>query len=130
MQNAALLNQSVHMEPSGTLVGTQRCLMYIKVYGMLRCAHQPPHLPVQVVPRVNSVQYPAQQEISRDRQRLLTRLDHYGLTEREVKGDGNCQVRCRGVFFWFALRAQLPPSHKFLKVLERVAWLHAVENQF
>ncbi len=31
-----------------------------------------------------------------DRERLLGRLATYGLCEREVKGDGNCQVRGAG----------------------------------
>jgi len=30
---------------------------------------------------------------SADRSRLVLRLQHYGLLEREVRGDGNCQVR-------------------------------------
>lgn len=42
-------------------------------------------------PKVNSsVDFPAQY-VNEDRSRLTCRLEMYGLTERQVKGDGNCQ---------------------------------------
>lgn len=46
----------------------------------------------QVIPRVNPVFAPTAQYVSEDRSRLLLRLDMYGLVERQVQGDGNCQV--------------------------------------
>jgi hypothetical protein len=46
----------------------------------------------QVIPRVNPVFAPTAQYVSEDRSRLLLRLDMYGLLERQVQGDGNCQV--------------------------------------
>lgn len=66
--------------------------------------------PVQVQPGVNSGRHLPQQEISKDRERLLTRLDHYGLTEKIVKGDGNCQFRAladqlyRSPMYWREVR--------------------------
>jgi hypothetical protein len=48
--------------------------------------------PTQVVPRLNPTVEPSAAWVSEDRQRLLLRLDMYGLQERPVKGDGNCQV--------------------------------------
>lgn len=47
---------------------------------------------VQLIPRINPLIQPTSELISNDRQRLLYRLDFYGLTEKVVKGDGNCQV--------------------------------------
>lgn len=46
----------------------------------------------QVIPRVNPLLHPGASYVSEDRSRLLCRLDLYGLTERSVDGDGNCQV--------------------------------------
>lgn len=49
----------------------------------------------QHIPRTNSVEEPrCYSEVSADRQRMQERLARYSLCEREVKGDGNCQVRC------------------------------------
>lgn len=47
----------------------------------------------QVIPRLNPVYAPTASYVSDDRARLLLRLDMYGLQERQVQGDGNCQVR-------------------------------------
>jgi hypothetical protein len=47
----------------------------------------------QHIPRTNSVEEPpSYSELSLDRKRLKERLAMYSLCEREVKGDGNCQV--------------------------------------
>lgn len=48
--------------------------------------------PTQVIPRVNPLYAPTASYVSDDRSRLLLRLDMYGLQERQVQGDGNCQV--------------------------------------
>lgn len=47
---------------------------------------------VPIIPRINSGILPAADVVTADRQRLLCRLDMYGLVERAVTGDGNCQV--------------------------------------
>lgn len=47
---------------------------------------------LQVIPRVNPLLAPNASYVSEDRSRLLLRLDMYGLDERPVGGDGNCQV--------------------------------------
>jgi hypothetical protein len=39
---------------------------------------------------------------SSDRERLELRLDQYDLVERDVRGDGACQVRAWGVVRWGA----------------------------
>lgn len=50
----------------------------------------------QHIPRTNSVEEgPCYSELSTERQRMQERLARYSLCEREVKGDGNCQVCCR-----------------------------------
>ncbi len=49
-------------------------------------------LHMQVIPRVNSVGPWGVDTRSKDRDRLQCRLDFYALAERQVKGDGNCQV--------------------------------------
>lgn len=51
--------------------------------------------PPQLVPRLNPIPSSALTGFgtSRDRDRLLHRLALYGLCEREVRGDGNCQFR-------------------------------------
>jgi hypothetical protein len=46
-----------------------------------------------VIPRLNPQLPPTPGYEAADRSRLLLRLDMYGLQERVVKGDGNCQVR-------------------------------------
>lgn len=48
----------------------------------------------QVIPRLNPLLPPTESYANEDRGRLLLRLDMYGLQERHVQGDGNCQV-CR-----------------------------------
>ncbi|KAI8464234.1 MAG: hypothetical protein J3K34DRAFT_441192 [Monoraphidium minutum] len=77
------------------------------------CGHEPPGVSVaaeldrlvrsalsgsrlcQLVPRLNPVPSSALggYGVSRDRDRLLHRLAFYGLCEKEVQGDGNCQFR-------------------------------------
>ena len=48
----------------------------------------------QHIPRTNSIEEgPCYSELSAERQRMQERLFRYSLCEREVKGDGNCQVR-------------------------------------
>lgn len=50
----------------------------------------------QHIPRTNSIEEgPCYSELSAERQRMQERLFRYSLCEREVKGDGNCQVRHR-----------------------------------
>lgn len=44
------------------------------------------------VPRINTF-FPDFSEASQDHQRLLQRLNAYGLFEAKVSGDGNCQFR-------------------------------------
>jgi hypothetical protein len=56
------------------------------------CSLTLPVLLPQVIPRVNPVYAPTASYVSDDRSRLLLRLDMYGLQERQVQGDGNCQV--------------------------------------
>eukprot|EP00798_Chlamydomonas_sp_ICE-L_P001984 gene1984-33404_t len=48
---------------------------------------------VQILPRVNFHLPDALDVMSKDRKRLLVRLDMYGLEEKVVKGDGACQFR-------------------------------------
>ena len=47
---------------------------------------------LQVIPRLNPLSAPTDSYVNADRERLLLRLDMYGLEERQVQGDGNCQV--------------------------------------
>ncbi|XP_044462072.1 OVARIAN TUMOR DOMAIN-containing deubiquitinating enzyme 9-like isoform X2 [Mangifera indica] len=66
-------------------------------------------VPVPHVPKINGEIPSADEEIS-DHQRLLDRLQLYGLIENKVKGDGNCQFR--------SLSDQLyrsPEHHKFVR---------------
>ncbi|KAG6542769.1 hypothetical protein Mapa_015846 [Marchantia paleacea] len=61
------------------------------------------------VPRVNT-DFPTLDAASLDHQRLIERLVLYGLNERKIQGDGNCQFR--------ALSDQLyrtPEHHKFVR---------------
>ena len=44
-------------------------------------------------PRVNSVDLRQPEDFMTDRELLCHRLEMYGLCERRVKGDGNCQFR-------------------------------------
>lgn len=62
----------------------------------------------QVKPRVNSCLPPAQPVVHEDRSRLLLRLDQYDLIEREVKGDGACQVGHHTFAVVFCLQLALP----------------------
>ncbi|XP_074309232.1 OVARIAN TUMOR DOMAIN-containing deubiquitinating enzyme 12 [Silene latifolia] len=65
--------------------------------------------PVPVVPRINSF-FPTLSDANLDHQRLLQRLQAYGLLEVRVAGDGNCQFR--------ALSDQMfksPEHHKFVR---------------
>ncbi|KAL9323740.1 hypothetical protein ACSQ67_008597 [Phaseolus vulgaris] len=65
--------------------------------------------PVPHVPRINSF-FPTVNDASMDHQRLLQRLNVYGLCEVKVSGDGNCQFR--------ALSDQLyrsPEHHKHVR---------------
>eukprot|EP01018_Ginkgo_biloba_P017940 Gb_24833 [translate_table: standard] len=47
---------------------------------------------IPLVPRINGA-IPSVDDATFDHQRLLDRLDMYGLTELKVSGDGNCQFR-------------------------------------
>ena len=49
------------------------------------------------VPKINGETPSADDEIS-DHQRMLDRLQLYGLVENTVQGDGNCQVRRQSRF--------------------------------
>jgi hypothetical protein len=49
-------------------------------------------VPLQLIPRLNCGAAPSPQHVSKDRERLLLRLDFYGLREHQVQGDGACQV--------------------------------------
>lgn len=65
--------------------------------------------PIPVVPRINSY-IPTLSDANMDHQRLLQRLQVYGLFEVKVSGDGNCQFR--------ALSDQMfksPDFHKFVR---------------
>lgn len=78
------------------------------------CLHACEYL--QVIPRLNPIQAPTPSYVSEDRSRLLLRLDMYGLQERQVKGDGNCQVipAACGRAAWQAdalIRWQAAPEH-------------------
>lgn len=83
--------QGVHAGPSYTQVLTGRgfntTLQYNFFYLLCLC------IALQVIPRLNPVYAPSASYVSEDRGRLLLRLDMYGLQERQVQGDGNCQVR-------------------------------------
>eukprot|EP00850_Spirogloea_muscicola_P001619 SM000006S19384 [mRNA] locus=s6:393609:395719:- [translate_table: standard] len=66
--------------------------------------------PSPLILRTNSGILPHDDDISVDHQRLLERLCIYGLKERQIPGDGNCQFR--------ALSDQLygsPEHHKFVR---------------
>eukprot|EP00882_Tetradesmus_deserticola_P011511 GHRQ01012178.1.p3 GENE.GHRQ01012178.1~~GHRQ01012178.1.p3 ORF type:complete len:125 (+),score=40.20 GHRQ01012178.1:520-894(+) len=51
-----------------------------------------PRVLLQLVPRVNPALPLTESYVSADRQRLLLRLEMYALQERNIIGDGNCQV--------------------------------------
>ncbi|KMZ69321.1 OTU-like cysteine protease-like [Zostera marina] len=61
------------------------------------------------VPRINNY-FPSTPDVSMDHERLLQRLHAYGLLEKKVSGDGNCQFR--------AISDQLfktPEHHKYIR---------------
>lgn len=61
------------------------------------------------VPRINNY-FPSAPDVSMDHERLLQRLHAYGLLEKKVSGDGNCQFR--------AISDQLfktPEHHKYIR---------------
>ncbi|KAA8516562.1 hypothetical protein F0562_016932 [Nyssa sinensis] len=66
-------------------------------------------IPVSHVPRINGY-IPSVDEATSDHQRLLERLQLYGLVERKVEGDGNCQFRALSDQFYHS-----PEHHKFLR---------------
>lgn len=47
----------------------------------------------ELTPRVNEAEPPLPTDVELDHARLLSRLDEFGLSERTVEGDGNCQFR-------------------------------------
>ncbi|XP_050379746.1 OVARIAN TUMOR DOMAIN-containing deubiquitinating enzyme 12 isoform X2 [Argentina anserina] len=49
-------------------------------------------MPVPHIPRING-EIPSSDEATSDHQRLLDRLQLYGVVEHKVQGDGNCQFR-------------------------------------
>ncbi|KAL6145785.1 hypothetical protein ACLB2K_056470 [Fragaria x ananassa] len=49
-------------------------------------------MPVPHIPRING-EIPSIDEATSDHQRLLDRLELYGVVEHKVQGDGNCQFR-------------------------------------
>ncbi|KAK9678041.1 hypothetical protein RND81_11G184200 [Saponaria officinalis] len=65
--------------------------------------------PVPVVPRVNSF-FPTLSDANTDHERLLQRLQVYGLFEVRVSGDGNCQFRALSDQMF-----KLPDYHKFVR---------------
>ncbi|CAO2829820.1 OVARIAN TUMOR DOMAIN-containing deubiquitinating enzyme 12 [Amaranthus tricolor] len=66
--------------------------------------------PIPVVPRINSY-IPTLSDANLDHQRLLQRLQVYGLFEVKVSGDGNCQFR--------ALSDQMFKSPDYHKVVRK-----------
>ena len=68
-------------------------------------------------PRVNSVDMRQPEDFMTDRELLCHRLEMYGLCERRVKGDGNCQFRALSDQLY-----QTPHTHKAVRklVVERL----------
>ncbi|XP_052172570.1 OVARIAN TUMOR DOMAIN-containing deubiquitinating enzyme 12-like isoform X2 [Diospyros lotus] len=66
-------------------------------------------IPVPHVPRING-DIPSIDEVTSDHQRLLDRLQLYGLVERKVQGDGNCQFRALSDQFY-----RTAEHHKFVR---------------
>ncbi|XP_057982967.1 OVARIAN TUMOR DOMAIN-containing deubiquitinating enzyme 10-like isoform X2 [Malania oleifera] len=66
-------------------------------------------VPVPHVPRING-EIPSIDEATSDHQRLLDRLQSYGLVELKVQGDGNCQFRAMSDQFY-----RTPEHHKFVR---------------
>lgn len=66
-------------------------------------------IPAAHVPRING-EIPSVDEATSDHQRLLDRLQHFGLVEFKVEGDGNCQFRALSDQFY-----RTPEHHKFVR---------------
>nr|XP_023917785.1 OTU domain-containing protein DDB_G0284757-like isoform X1 [Quercus suber]XP_023917786.1 OTU domain-containing protein DDB_G0284757-like isoform X1 [Quercus suber] len=66
-------------------------------------------VPVPHVLRING-EIPSVDEATLDHQRLLDRLQLYGLIEQKVQGDGNCQFRALSVQFYGT-----PEHHIFVR---------------
>ncbi|KAF8396549.1 hypothetical protein HHK36_018173 [Tetracentron sinense] len=66
-------------------------------------------VPVPHVPRING-EIPSVDEAISDHQRLLDRLQLYGLVELKVQGDGNCQFGALSDQFY-----RSPEHHKFVR---------------
>ncbi|XP_021812329.1 OTU domain-containing protein DDB_G0284757-like [Prunus avium] len=66
-------------------------------------------VPVPHVPKING-DIPSVDEATLDHQRLLDRLQLYGLIERKVQGDGNCQFRALSDQFY-----RSPEHHEFVR---------------
>ncbi|XAR69121.1 Ubiquitinyl hydrolase 1 [Bertholletia excelsa] len=66
-------------------------------------------IPVPHIPRING-DIPSNDEATSDHQRLLDRLQLYGLVERKVQGDGNCQFCALSDQFY-----RTPDHHKFVR---------------
>ncbi|XP_010241857.1 PREDICTED: OTU domain-containing protein DDB_G0284757 isoform X2 [Nelumbo nucifera] len=66
-------------------------------------------VPIPHVPRING-EIPSVDEAISDHQRLLDRLQLYGLVELKVQGDGNCQFRALSDQFY-----RTPEHHKFVR---------------
>ncbi|KAL2939570.1 hypothetical protein RDABS01_033729 [Bienertia sinuspersici] len=74
------------------------------------CARRVSNLaPIPVIPRINSF-IPTLSDANSDHQRLLQRLQVYGLYEVRVCGDGNCQFRALSDQMF-----KLPDYHKFVR---------------
>lgn len=65
--------------------------------------------PIPHIPRING-DIPSTDEATSDHQRLLDRLQSYGLIELKVQGDGNCQFRALSDQFY-----RSPEHHKFVR---------------
>nr|XP_011459289.1 PREDICTED: uncharacterized protein LOC101296346 isoform X2 [Fragaria vesca subsp. vesca] len=66
-------------------------------------------VPVPHVPKING-DIPSLDQATLDHQRLLDRLQLYGLVENKVQGDGNCQFRALADQFY-----QSPEHHEFVR---------------
>ncbi|XP_050370826.1 OVARIAN TUMOR DOMAIN-containing deubiquitinating enzyme 12-like [Argentina anserina] len=66
-------------------------------------------VPVPHVPKING-DIPSLDQATLDHQRLLDRLQLYGLVENKVQGDGNCQFRALADQFY-----RSPEHHEFVR---------------
>ncbi|KAM5584203.1 OVARIAN TUMOR DOMAIN-containing deubiquitinating enzyme 12-like [Rosa sericea] len=66
-------------------------------------------VPVPHVPKING-DIPSLDQATLDHQRLLDRLQLYGLVENKVQGDGNCQFRALADQFYLS-----PEHHEFVR---------------